>query len=148
MKFNISIQHSLQENKLYEVIKFGYSIIKAFLKINDLQLKLNYINIENKTIEMDALIQRIATNYLQEILLQFYKLVLGLDVIGSPINLVTNLAGGFKDLFYEPFQGMQIGPAEFFKGIGIGTKTFTSSVFGNFLLSQKSQEICLTFLQK
>ena len=33
-----------------------------------------------------------------------YVLVLGLDVLGNPFGLISGLAGGAKDFFYEPYQ--------------------------------------------
>ena len=36
-----------------------------------------------------------------------YVLVLGLDVLGNPFGLISGLAGGAKDFFYEPYQVRQ-----------------------------------------
>ena len=33
-----------------------------------------------------------------------YVLVLGLDVLGNPFALLTDLTEGARDLFYEPYQ--------------------------------------------
>lgn len=51
-------------------------------------------------------------------------LVLGLDVLGNPYGLVTGLATGVEDLFYEPFQGAIQGPGEFAEGLMIGARSF------------------------
>ena len=33
-----------------------------------------------------------------------YVLVLGLDVLGNPYGLISEIGEGVKDLFYEPYQ--------------------------------------------
>ena len=35
---------------------------------------------------------------------QFHAIVLGLDVLGNPYGLLTDLQEGVKDFFYEPYQ--------------------------------------------
>lgn len=35
---------------------------------------------------------------------QFHAIALGLDVLGNPYGLLTDIGEGVKDLFYEPYQ--------------------------------------------
>ena len=37
-------------------------------------------------------------------LVELYTLVLGLDVLGNPVNIVRGVVGGTIDLFYEPIK--------------------------------------------
>lgn len=36
--------------------------------------------------------------------MELYTLVLGLDVLGNPVNVVKGVVGGTIDLFYEPIK--------------------------------------------
>ena len=36
--------------------------------------------------------------------MELYTLVLGLDVLGNPVNVVRGVVGGTIDLFYEPIK--------------------------------------------
>jgi len=57
-------------------------------------------------------------------------LVLGLDVLGNPFGLVQDLAGGAKNLFYEPIQGAIQGPEEFAEGLALGFRSLLSGTVG------------------
>ena len=35
---------------------------------------------------------------------QFHAIALGLDVLGNPYGLLTDISEGVKDFFYEPYQ--------------------------------------------
>ena len=62
----------------------------------------------------------VMNHYKQQILYQVYKVIFNLNLIGNPVGVVGGIAGGFKDLFYEPFQGIFISPEGFIEGLGIG----------------------------
>lgn len=42
--------------------------------------------------------------YDMQALVELYTLVLGLDVLGNPVNVVKGVVGGTIDLFYEPIK--------------------------------------------
>lgn len=54
------------------------------------------------------MIGQVQSHYTGQALKQLYVLVLGLDVIGNPYGLVVGLKKGVEDLFYEPFQVIQL----------------------------------------
>ncbi|CAG2215324.1 VPS13A_C [Mytilus edulis] len=62
----------------------------------------------------------------QDVILNKYVLVLGLDVLGNPFGLIRGMAEGIEDLFNEPYQGAVLGQ-EFAEGLAIGVK----SLFGH-----------------
>ena len=78
-----------------------------------------------------------------------YALVLGLDVIGNPFGLVSDIKDGVFDLFYEPYQasvrcrckhtrwivfylcqGAIQGPGEFAVGVAYGVQSLVSHTVG------------------
>ena len=61
---------------------------------------------------------------------QLYVLVLGLDVLGNPYELITGAGEGAKNLFYEPYQGLIQGPEEFAEGLAYGVKSLVGGTVG------------------
>ena len=59
-----------------------------------------------------------------------YVLVLGLDVIGNPFEMISGIREGVEKFFYEPFQGAIQGPDEFVEGLALGTRSLLSNTFG------------------
>lgn len=61
------------------------------------------------------------------------KILGNLDIIGNPVSLFSNVAGGFKQFYEKPKEGFVKGPIEGVIGIGKGSvslvKVTTSSAF-------------------
>lgn len=53
---------------------------------------------------LGQLTQEMISHYRGQFLMQLFKVVLGLDVIGNPYGLVIGLTHGVESLFYEPIQ--------------------------------------------
>ena len=49
------------------------------------------------------------------------------------MQLVTSVGTGVKDFFYEPAQGMVLGPAEFGRGVAKGTVSLVTGALGGVL---------------
>jgi len=61
-----------------------------------------------------------------------------LDIIGSPINLFSNITTGFYDFFHEPAKGIVKSPSDFGMGIAKGTSSLAKNiVFGIFNTTTK-----------
>lgn len=129
MKFNVSTQYSYDEDKEIPFL-LNNGFIKSLLSVDNLELKLPFVDLEDKRMQLSGLNPIIVTTYRDAMIKQFYKIVLGMDIIGRPSVLVSNLLDGIGDLFYEPINGATMGPSEFFDGIRIGSKSFTSSILG------------------
>ena len=118
-------------------------------EFNDVVFRLDYFERKNLLVENSELISIVSNHYTTQVLKQFYKLVLGLDLIGNPMKLALglkegiiirlikltmtiqlNLFKGVGDFFYEPFQGIIQGPGEFAEGLQIGVKSLASNVVG------------------
>lgn len=79
---------------------FGLDFILRFTgltigEIHDTLLKLDYF--ERKLVFMSdsELISQISNHYTIQLLMQFYKLVLGLDIIGNPMKFALGIKKGF-----------------------------------------------------
>ena len=76
------------------------------------------------------LVELVKHHYTQQVLLKLYKVVFNLNVIGNPVGLLGGLASGVADLFYEPFQGIMVGPEEFVEALGIGVHSAIGGTVG------------------
>ena len=63
-------------------------------EFNDVVFKLDYFERRNLLVENTELISIVTKHYSTQVLKQFYKLVLGLDLIGNPMKLVLGLKEG------------------------------------------------------
>ncbi|KAI5727550.1 hypothetical protein M8J77_003640 [Diaphorina citri] len=106
------------------------SIGVTLTDIHDVVFKLSYFERESVFLNQSMLISEATSHYTGQFLKQAYVLVLGLDVLGNPYGLVTGLATGVEDLFYEPFQGAIQGPGEFAEGLMIGARSFIGHTVG------------------
>jgi vacuolar protein sorting-associated protein 13A/C len=77
---------------------------------------------------MDNLTWLIIKNYTRQGILQFYKILGSVDMIGNPIGLIDKLGSGVFEFFNEPRKGLLKGPKEFVGGIGKGVKALVTSV--------------------
>lgn len=71
---------------------------------------------------------RVQRHYITHLLLQIYRVVFGLQTLGNPMKLFSNLGTGVKQLYYEPSQGAVLGTKEFMQGLGRGTADFLGGV--------------------
>lgn len=99
-------------------------------EFKDVVLKIDFFERRNIFLDSSELISAAQSHYLRQVLKQFYVIVLGLDVIGNPVNLVLGLRQGVGDFFYEPFLGIIEGPEEFAEGLVLGVKSLFSSTVG------------------
>ncbi|KAJ4455689.1 putative Vacuolar protein sorting-associated protein 13a [Paratrimastix pyriformis] len=105
----------------------------GFLNAEDAPIKMNALLITNAYAELGQLIRRIRTHYRMRLLLEAYKVLGSLEVLGNPVGLVTSLGSGVVDLFYEPYRGLTQSPKEFARGLGKGSLSLLKkSIFGIF----------------
>ena len=63
-------------------------------------------------------------------MLQFYKVLGSLDMIGNPIGFVDKVGTGFFEFFNEPRKGFLKGPVGFGEGLAKGVGSLISNVIG------------------
>ncbi|MEN2496735.1 MAG: hypothetical protein MHMPM18_001216 [Marteilia pararefringens] len=133
IKFNIKFQRNVgnvTSDSILNSLPFN-----IFLDSQDVTFTLNYVNICDQFVDISTFNSILYTTYRNSILMQFYKLVLGMNIISTPYTLVTNFADGVQSLFYEPYQGAIMDSQHFFEGIQLGSAVFISKVVGGFSLS-------------
>jgi len=118
---------------------FGLDFIIRFTglalgEINDTLFKLDYFERKMVFLADSELTSQIIDHYKTQAYTQFYKLILGLDIIGNPMKLALGIKKGIGDFFYEPAVGIVHGPEEFAEGIAIGETRFFFACAGKFLL--------------
>jgi vacuolar protein sorting-associated protein 13A/C len=78
----------------------------------------------------DKIISLFKDYYKFNLMTQAVKLLFSIDILGNPIGLLENIAGGVKDFFYLPIQGFVKGPIYFIQGGAKGTKSLISHTIG------------------
>lgn len=71
--------------------------------------------LENVAYDQNGLVTTLTQHYTQKALVQAYKLLGSLEVLGNPIEMVDSLGTGVKDFFYEPAKGLVKSPEAFGK---------------------------------
>lgn len=64
---------------------------------------------------------RIGAQYRHALLRQVYKLVLNVDTLSQPANLVRNLGLGVKDFIFHPFRTREKSPLDVGKDVVFGS---------------------------
>ncbi|CAN7983358.1 unnamed protein product [Ixodes hexagonus] len=95
-----------------------------------LLLRLDYFEKSNAYSTMHQLMNEAYAHYFRQSLKQVYVVVLGLDVIGNPVGLLTGFTTGVGDFFYEPLQGAIQGPEEFAEGLATGVRSLIGHTVG------------------
>ena len=80
--------------------------------------------------DFDSLYSKLYSFYKNELLVQIYKIIFNMDLIGNPLNLVEGMGTGIFEFFNEPRKGLLKGPEEFGIGIAKGTKSLVTNIVG------------------
>jgi vacuolar protein sorting-associated protein 13A/C len=84
---------------------FLESIGSTITEFKDVKFRFAAFKIAHDTKTWDELYFSVFDHYKIQALRQAYVLIFGLDVLGNPFGLVTDLSQGLTDLFYEPLIG-------------------------------------------
>lgn len=63
---------------------------------------MSYLELRNASITVPALLDAASRHYWQQLVQQFYVLVLGLNILGNPYSYIGDFTKALK-CFYEPF---------------------------------------------
>jgi vacuolar protein sorting-associated protein 13A/C len=74
-------------------------------------------------------------HYKRNMILQIYKLLGAVNLIGNPAGLFTNIATGLQDLVEKPAEGSVKGPLELGMGIVQGAQSLIAHTVGGALNS-------------
>ncbi|KAI8968041.1 hypothetical protein BDF20DRAFT_917267 [Mycotypha africana] len=101
--------------------------------VNDAPIELNALIVENLRASSTDLSNRIYLHYRDQVIYQVHRVIGSVDLFGNPVGLFNTLSSGFKELFYEPYQGfiMSDRPQDIGIGLAKGVGGFMKkSVFG------------------
>ena len=90
------------------------SIFNALGRISNCPLKFNEQIIEKVYMSWYDLSWKIINPYITQGIVQIYKILGSLDIIGNPVNLINNITEGVYDFVLEPGQGIKK------KNVGLG----------------------------
>ncbi|XP_054926779.1 intermembrane lipid transfer protein Vps13 isoform X4 [Dermacentor andersoni] len=128
LSFSLSADSKNSSGSLFNLLLQSFGV--TFTEIQDAVLKLDYFEKSNTYLTMHQLINEASNHYFRQTLKQIYVVVLGLDVIGNPVGLLTGFTTGVGDFFYEPLQGAIQGPEEFAEGLATGVRSLIGHTVG------------------
>eukprot|EP01012_Entosiphon_sulcatum_P033873 TRINITY_DN428_c0_g1_i2.p1 TRINITY_DN428_c0_g1~~TRINITY_DN428_c0_g1_i2.p1 ORF type:complete len:2501 (+),score=328.37 TRINITY_DN428_c0_g1_i2:171-7673(+) len=113
------------------LVVFISTVGMAVANIDNAPLKFNALILDNPFGTQQELIGEIRKHYVRQGLMEAYKVLGSVQMLGNPVGLFKNIGTGVFDFFYEPAQGITHGPAAFAKGVGKGTLSLAkNSVYG------------------
>ena len=112
------------------IITLINTLCSSLSSFSDVTLKLEEISFSNVFSDFDSLSGKLMTYYKNQILAQIYKIILNIDLLGNPINLLEGIGTGIFQLFNEPRKGLLKGPEEFGLGLTRGARALISNVVG------------------
>lgn len=99
--------------------------------LDGVALYLNSILIEHPFASKNELTKTIGSHYKMELIRQMYKFLGAIDVLGSPLSLVSNLSTGVYDFVYDPIQSLVTSPQDVVQGFAKGTSSLIiNSIYG------------------
>ncbi|KAL7754164.1 Vacuolar protein sorting-associated protein 13 [Sorochytrium milnesiophthora] len=138
IKINVSFSRTKRDtpdntSASHNPISFLLNVLSmGIANVHDVPIKLNALVLEHPIVSFPVLYQRIYHHYSQEVISQLYKIVGSIDIIGNPVGLFSNIGSGFKDVFYEPYQGfVSDRPQDFALGFAKGAGSLArKTVYG------------------
>lgn len=118
----------IDPREAFGIVSVFSRIGSAFVNITDSPLRFSSVILVHSFQTKQAITWTIAENYMRQGILQFYKILGSVDIIGNPIGLIDKLGTGVFEFFNEPRKGLLKGPKEFAEGIGKGVKSLVSGV--------------------
>ena len=98
--------------KLLKGNKLLNDLLNTLTNIEKVPLLLNGFQIFNFQGNLSSLINNIYDIYKQRALVQIMRIFGGIEILGSPLNLINSLGQGFKDLVTKPVEGIVNGPLQ------------------------------------
>ena len=131
----ITITFRLDKNSIHfssiTLLNHILSTLTASLtSISDITLRLNEIIISNAYANFSLIFPLIIHHYIRSIIYQLYKIILGLDILGNPINLLSSIGTGVFELLNQPRKNFLRGPKSFGIGISKGVFSLLSNILG------------------
>ncbi|CAG2212442.1 VPS13A_C [Mytilus edulis] len=139
IKLNVSFSLSGTPHTCGEDQPSLASDIKEFLRnsvgatlteIKDNELKMVHFEQKGLHITRDQMWSLALAHYRQQLMMQLYVIILGLDVLGNPYGLFKDLTTGVSELFYEPVMDTLRGDENFSENMARGFQSAISHIVG------------------
>ncbi|EGD77055.1 hypothetical protein PTSG_12578 [Salpingoeca rosetta] len=103
--------------------------------VNSAPFNLNSFELKDTLISLTALLIRLGESYEHNVFrwlvsIGLVSTILSLDMLGDPLQVVRDVAGGFKSLFFNPVSSVLAGPEEFGAAVTKGVKDLGTGVVG------------------
>jgi hypothetical protein len=99
--------------------------------LDGVALYMSSILIEHPFSSKNELLGTIGQHYKIQLIRQMYKFLGAIDVLGSPMSLVSNLSTGVYDFVYDPLQSLVTSPQDVVQGFAKGTSSLIiNSIYG------------------
>ena len=96
-----------------------------------MSISLNRVYLADRFEAPSRIGKQIVLSYKRELLLQVYKILFHIDLLGNPLALTRDLVAGVKDFFTMPLEGLTAAdPEMFMRGLGKGTFALAKGVVG------------------
>jgi hypothetical protein len=104
-----------------------YTFITSIANVSDIPFRFKSLVVTDAFETQEAIIDRQIKNLVRQGIMQFYKVIGSVDIIGNPVNFVSKLGSGVYEFFSEPVKGLIVGPREFVGGIRKGVISVTTN---------------------
>ena len=101
-------------------------MLTSVVEVELMAIKLNSFIVSNAVESVGSLLARIEGKVLQDLKGQLAQMAGSLTILGSPVGLARNIGTGVEAFFYEPYQGLVLGPQDFVRGLGRGTSSLVA----------------------
>lgn len=103
LRGNPHLTRDVQPSVASDVKEFLRNSIGAtFTEVKDIELRLGFFERRGVLLSSAQMQTQVVSHYRQQLMLQIYVVIFGLDVLGNPYGLIKDITEGLGELFYEP----------------------------------------------
>lgn len=114
-------------NKGFGILSVIYTFVTSLANVSDIPFRFKSLVVTDAFETQEVIIDRQIKNLVRQGIMQFYKVIGSVDIIGNPVNFVSKLGSGVYEFFSEPVKGLIVGPREFLGGIKKGVISVTTN---------------------
>jgi vacuolar protein sorting-associated protein 13A/C len=118
---------SLGESDQFSLFKQLGELYLTMTTFENAPLKINALEVSNVFGDRREVTDLFKGYYKQQLKRNMFNFLGASNLLGNPIGFLNSVSTGMKDFWYEPTQGMMIGPAETASGLFRGTKSLLSN---------------------
>ena len=105
-------------------------LLDVLANVDAAPLRLNALVLQDLVTTKDQAAELVVKHYKRQGVTELYKLMGTVDLLGNPLGLVTGVASGVVDFFYEPGQALMTNPLELGNALSKGTMSLIGGTIG------------------